>query len=361
MDSFGKHLKDEREKKSIDLETAERDTSISRRYIEALENEQLDAFPGEAYLVGFLKNYAEYLGLESAHLISLYRAKKIQESPVPEGLLKKQIPRFVKPLTIGAAAFVMIAIITTVYVCTVKSRNRNAQLSTVLANTSSAERYVLSAQPLQKRLYKGDVLVVPSDDGDMEITVAGTQSELQLSTPAGMQMIELSEEREIDVDGMNGSEIIVYLSDISRTDALRGAEVRVILKNSPRTRTAGTDIASIPSVSEAGAKRQIVLEDTRAYPFTINSSFRGSCVFRYQTDNREEIEDYFTSGDILTIQASNGVRLWISNNNAVKFQIIADGKTINLEVGRAGQVIVQDIKWIKDTDGTYKLAVIPID
>ena len=59
--------------------------------------------------------------------------------------------------------------------------------------------------------------------------------------------------------------------------------------------------------------------------------------------------------------ANNGIRLWMSNCNTLKFSIIADSKSYDLEIGKAGQVLVEDIKWIKDTDGKYKLVVIELD
>ena len=39
-------------------------------YIEALECENVTIFPGELYLVGFLRNYSEYLGLDAKYMIS---------------------------------------------------------------------------------------------------------------------------------------------------------------------------------------------------------------------------------------------------------------------------------------------------
>ncbi|MBR4599788.1 MAG: helix-turn-helix domain-containing protein, partial [Treponema sp.] len=107
--------------------------------------------------------------------------------------------------------------------------------------------------------------------------------------------------------------------------------------------------------------RTEILSDTRAYPFTINASFRGGCLFRYRPDRKETVEDYFASGDIVNMTASNGIRLWISNGNAVKLQVVANSKTYDLAVPRAGEVIAQDIKWIKDTDGRYKIVVVDID
>ena len=51
----------------------------------------------------------------------------------------------------------------------------------------------------------------------------------------------------------------------------------------------------------------------------------------------------------------------MSNANALKLQVIGDGRTESIEVGRPGQVLVQDIKWIKDYDGKYKLVVLGVD
>ena len=41
--------------------------------------------------------------------------------------------------------------------------------------------------------------------------------------------------------------------------------------------------------------------------------------------------------------------------------LVANGQTTSLDMVSSGQVIVQDIKWIKDTDGLYKIVVIDVD
>ena len=56
MESFGKLLREARERKNIDIETAANETVISKTYLQALEQEQLDIFPSETYLTGFLRN-----------------------------------------------------------------------------------------------------------------------------------------------------------------------------------------------------------------------------------------------------------------------------------------------------------------
>jgi cytoskeletal protein RodZ len=79
MESYGEILKKAREAKGIEFEIVVRETSITQEYLEALENEDCGVFPGEPYLVGFLKNYADYLEVDTNHILTLYHAKKFRK------------------------------------------------------------------------------------------------------------------------------------------------------------------------------------------------------------------------------------------------------------------------------------------
>ena len=83
MESIGEKLRKAREQLGRSVEEIARETNITKRYIVALENEDFDAFPGEPYLVGFLRTYAETLGLSSDEVVALYKNFKIQEQPLP--------------------------------------------------------------------------------------------------------------------------------------------------------------------------------------------------------------------------------------------------------------------------------------
>ena len=54
------------------LEDAERDTRISRRYLQALETEQFDVIPAPVYARGFLRSYSQYLGLDPQEMLALF-------------------------------------------------------------------------------------------------------------------------------------------------------------------------------------------------------------------------------------------------------------------------------------------------
>lgn len=365
MESFGDLLRKTRELREIDLAKVERETSISREYLEALENERVDVFPAEPYLIGFLRNYAEYLSLDAKKLIAFYKAKMIQESPNPECLLKPEPPRFLKPLIIGLSSFVLLVVIILIVVIA-NSKNKNTE-NAILNEALEGKTYQLTTTPIQKRIYKGDKLKVVINNETVELNVANTNGALTIETPSGNQVIELGEETELNVDAKDAADIVVFLSDVSKSDETKGAEVRMFALDS--TQVVATEEAinvnDIPVVTETEQKqntKQVVLfEGNRAYPFTIDATFRGSCLFRYAPDKKDSIEDYFTSGDRFVTTVNNTIRIWMSNANAIKIQVVGDGKTESIEVGRPGQVLVQDIKWIKDFDGKFKLVVLEVD
>jgi len=362
MESYGALLKAKRIEKNIDFETISRETTITRQYLEALEAEDTAAFPGEPYLVGFLKNYAEYLELDSNKILNLYRARIIQESPVPENLIVHQRPRYLLPLIIIGSVLVAALLGAGIFFA-MKLKKDTVDPEAELKKESDKKSYELSEKPFSGRLFKGDQLIFNAKGGKIILTTANTNGNLSLETPIGVQIVELSEEVELDVDGDSVSEMIVYVSDVSTNDLDRGAEVRILLKNGAASLSSTTLANEIPSVRDLPAEqeRTVILEDTRAYPFTINASFLSGTVFRYRSDRKENVEDYLAKGDTVNVTSSNGIRLWISNGSAVKLQVIANSKTYDLGLGKPGEVMAEDIRWIRDTDGKYKLVVAQLD
>ncbi len=361
MESYGALLKEARLAQGLDFETISRDTSITRQYLEALEAENESFFPGAPYLVGFLRNYATYLGLDTDRINNLYRAKMLQESPVPAGLIIKHRPKWIIPAIVAGCVLVL-GLITFGIILLYQQYINNPEREIALKKTAEPSKYELTDKLLKERLYRGDQLVLGMPTGNIILTVAETaKGVLALETPVGKQFVELSEEMEMDVDGDSVPEMIVYVSDVSANDSDRGAEVSIMLKSSANSAIAETKPSEIPNAEDLPQSHTVIFEDNRPYPFTLNVTFRAGCVFRFRPDRKETTEDFFSNGDIVNVTASNMVRLWASNGNTAKIQLIADGKSYDLGVSKAGEVIAEDIRWIKDTDGKYKVVIVQLD
>src|SRR3989454_5224211 len=72
MSRLGEQLRAQRERKGITLEQAAGDTRIREKFLKALEDGDYQSLPGPVYTRGFLRNYAEYLDLETDELVMLY-------------------------------------------------------------------------------------------------------------------------------------------------------------------------------------------------------------------------------------------------------------------------------------------------
>jgi hypothetical protein len=70
---IGDTLRQTRTRQRIDIRTVEADTKVRAKYLRALENEEWDLLPGPAYARGFLRTYAQYLGLDADALVDEYR------------------------------------------------------------------------------------------------------------------------------------------------------------------------------------------------------------------------------------------------------------------------------------------------
>jgi cytoskeleton protein RodZ len=89
--AVGPILKQTRERGGIELATVEEETKIRAKYLRALEDEDWDVLPGPAYTRGFIRAYAELLGLDSEVLVDEYRRRHEQPPTeryeLPEPLL----------------------------------------------------------------------------------------------------------------------------------------------------------------------------------------------------------------------------------------------------------------------------------
>ncbi|WP_041695131.1 helix-turn-helix domain-containing protein [Alicyclobacillus acidocaldarius] len=69
---LGQILRARRESLGLSVEDIEERTKIRKRYIEALESGQWDVLPGRVYARGFVRSYAEVLGLDGSELLEKY-------------------------------------------------------------------------------------------------------------------------------------------------------------------------------------------------------------------------------------------------------------------------------------------------
>ncbi|MBA2615155.1 MAG: DUF4115 domain-containing protein [Actinobacteria bacterium] len=75
MFEIGNSLREARLRQGLDLARAEDDTKIRAKYLQALEDERFDVLPAETYVKGFLRTYAEYLGLDGQIYVDEFNSR----------------------------------------------------------------------------------------------------------------------------------------------------------------------------------------------------------------------------------------------------------------------------------------------
>ena len=108
---LGEILRAQREKKSITLEQAAADTRIREKFLAALEDGDYKLLPGAVYTKGFLRNYAEYLDLDTEELIALYQRERGQPEPPPTRSFKPYRPVARRSLIFRPVVFLPVLIL----------------------------------------------------------------------------------------------------------------------------------------------------------------------------------------------------------------------------------------------------------
>ncbi len=79
MNGPGAILQHERLVRKLTLDRVHRETKIKTEYLEAIEHDDVSAFPAELYYKNFLKTYSKYLYLDAAEMINIYEQVKIEK------------------------------------------------------------------------------------------------------------------------------------------------------------------------------------------------------------------------------------------------------------------------------------------
>jgi cytoskeleton protein RodZ len=75
LDTVGQDLRTARLRRGDDLATVSHALKIRKDHLEALEEDRVEELPGRTYAVGFVRSYADYLGLDAVQCVERYKAE----------------------------------------------------------------------------------------------------------------------------------------------------------------------------------------------------------------------------------------------------------------------------------------------
>jgi cytoskeleton protein RodZ len=115
--SFGAFLRQERETRELSLDEIVKKTKIQKKFLIALEEDRLSDMPSAAILRGFIRSYADAVGVDQKLVISKFEEsqkklhpEKAKPKPRPENTIKAS--HVIIP---GAVIFIILAVAVTIY------------------------------------------------------------------------------------------------------------------------------------------------------------------------------------------------------------------------------------------------------
>ncbi|MCK5568351.1 MAG: helix-turn-helix domain-containing protein [Spirochaetes bacterium] len=374
MNQLGLIFRDARIKSGKTIEEASRETKIAKKYLIAIENENFDIFPGETYLIGFLRNYAQFLELDSDELVLKYRDFKIQEQPAPIEQLTAR-PKSSRKFFLIAFVFIMIISGALYFVLNGKKEERpvtrdrekpEEQKKTVSGKTG--ERVIVfEEEEVIKDFKKGDIIEFSQRNMKYTISIDGINEHLDFSIGSIPFSLSTDERVEIDFDRDGRKDLLL------RANRLGEGSVNLTLRKLYRSELLDSEISpSTDYMGEAAAagtagppevviiKEDDLLAKIPVAPktgFQIVSSYEKTAIktlvkvsrtayFAYIIDEKDKEEALLKNGEELSFTAKEALRIMAANASDVNLEI----NNIPVTLGKRGEVVAKVVRWYRDSE-----------
>ena len=102
MFEIGNSLREARLRQGLEFPEIEQATKIRGKYLRALEEESFDVLPAQTYVKGFLRSYADYLGLDGQLYVDEFNSRYVRGELEDEEEQRPYKPRVSSPSRGGA-------------------------------------------------------------------------------------------------------------------------------------------------------------------------------------------------------------------------------------------------------------------
>lgn len=111
MESVGAFLRTIREEKALRLEEIAQSTKIAKKHLEAIERDQLELLPGEAYQRIFVRAYAQELGISHEELDKVLAESRDKEKGKASPSSTQKSKRYLELVFAGAGLLLGIVVV----------------------------------------------------------------------------------------------------------------------------------------------------------------------------------------------------------------------------------------------------------
>ncbi len=367
MESIGDKLKQAREAKKLTIKNVALDTNMSPTYIEALEFEDFEKFPGETYIIGFLKTYSEYLKLDPEEMVMLYKGYKIGESATPlEELTRPTKSQFViNVLAIyeryrNLVFFGGVATLSLLIIWGVWAMNRS---DVSLDESDSVSKIKKNYEESQNSSIKNIKTLQLSNDKGFTLVYKGEAVQFLVDTKEVVFLLKEIGDNKVTINFLNNDKDIVMEMDkqIPVTLAECPREILLTLKGLTESRAkvmidlgrdlkaemnAAANVAGNPDVKPLieGDNTKVIAQSNKSLKIVFEVKFIQKSFIEIYLDGNRKQRGFMPAGSVERWEASEYIQMKIGNAGGIKSTI--NGKEFTF--GKPGQVANKIITWKKD-------------
>jgi cytoskeletal protein RodZ len=108
METFGHYLHQQRQLRALSLEEVARATRVPLEHLRALEEDRIDDLPGDAFAVGYIRNFARCIGLSADEAVLRFQEER-RGRPAPQAPPTRKRAGWVAPLAVAVGALAALA------------------------------------------------------------------------------------------------------------------------------------------------------------------------------------------------------------------------------------------------------------
>lgn len=146
MFEIGNSLREARLRQGLEFPRIEDETKIRGKYLRALEEEQFEVLPGDTYVKGFLRTYADYLGLDGQLYVDEFNSRftMAEEVPAPPTTARRRRQRPIESnlVVVALAGIVAVTVLLVVGLAGIGSDNpeQSPLVDTTQETTTTGEQ-----------------------------------------------------------------------------------------------------------------------------------------------------------------------------------------------------------------------------
>jgi cytoskeletal protein RodZ len=417
MEALGEYLKEAREKLNLSIDKIADDTHIMKKFIEAIEIEEFTAFPGEAYLKGFLRTYSEYLGIDAEGVIRRYEKIKMIETPTPiEQLIPK--PKFnFRPFIvifviililagIGVGGFFGVKAIITVIaenqakapkpqkvvkkpVADKPEKTEKAEKAT--DNTADTEEETVAENTEDNKVQKEaerkqKEKANKKDKNNKQAEPEVVKEDITELTEPVTHLAKVKQNAIIKLN-INEKEYSMKVKQLSPTVVIDYADKELyVMKDMPHKLDLNADdrndlelvlngwdkdfaditiktidqtivsTATVGTMELVGDNPEILVTRDTPEEISLVINVTAEQFIRYKADDKDSVEDIYAAGATATVRAKSYAIVWLTNSAMASFTFPRfENKVYNFNSDR--RVEIRLIKWERNGEGKYELIV----